>query len=88
MSEGMSSCVPGTRDMKTNRMLCLSTQSLSDCGGNQKSLRHYPFLKNRLWPFMAKCVLCIIIAANIYGALVTVPSALFALLHSILTEVL
>lgn len=78
----MSSCVPGTLDMKTIRMLCLSTQSLSYCGGHQKSLHHYPFLKNRLWPFMAKRVLCIIIAANIYGALVTVPSAL------ILTEVL
>ena len=88
MSEGMSGCVPGTLDMKTNRMLCLPTQSLSYCGGNQKSLHHYSFLKNSLWPFMAKCVLCIITATNIYGALVTVPSALFALLHLILTEVL
>lgn len=88
MSEGMSGCVPSTLDTKINGMQCLSTQSLSYCGGNQKSLHHYSFLKKHLWPFMAKSVLCIIIVTNIYGALITVLSALFALFHLILTAVL
>lgn len=95
MSEGMSGCLPRALDMKINRMLCLSTQNLCIVcvvgEGGQESLHYFSFLKKHLWPFVAKSVLWIIISmlwTNTDGALVTVLSALFALLfHLILTTI-